>query len=239
MTTYGNDIPVTIPALTDTADIQVAFQQYHTGSTDGTTQAGSLSAAINAKAPLASPTFTGTVTLPNSTVTAAMIVDNTITSAKLATGTIVDEDINSSAAIAQSKISGLVSDLAGKASTTSVSDLSTSVTTSLTTLKNTIDYASSTSTSYTLALTDAGKMVGINNASAITVTIPLNSSVAFPINSRIDILQVGSGQISFSPTTGVTLNSKGTKRKMFGQYSAATLIKIGTDTWMLIGDITA
>jgi hypothetical protein len=61
--------------------------------------------ALDAKAPLASPTFTGTVTLPDGTVTSGMI----------ANGTIVDADVNASAEIAQSKISGLTTDLAAKA----------------------------------------------------------------------------------------------------------------------------
>lgn len=60
---------------------------------------------LAAKAPLASPTFTGTVTLPTGTVTSEMIAD----------GTIVNADINASAAIAQSKIANLTTDLAEKA----------------------------------------------------------------------------------------------------------------------------
>jgi hypothetical protein len=76
-------------------------------------------------APLASPTFTGTVTLPSGTVTSTMILDGTIatadiadsavTSAKIANDTIVDADINSAAAIATSKISGLDTALGLKA----------------------------------------------------------------------------------------------------------------------------
>ncbi len=107
------------------------------------------------------------------------------------------------------------------------------------TLKNTIDYETSASTSYTLALADAGKMEAFTSSSAVTITIPLNSSVAFPVKSRIDILQAGSGQITISPTSGVTLNSKGGKRKIFGQFSAATLIKVGTNEWTLIGDLAS
>lgn len=94
-----------------------------------------------------------------------------------------------------------------------------------------------TGTSYTFVLTDARKMVTGNNASAITWTIPLNSSVAFSIGTRIDLLQLGAGQISISPTGGVTLNSSGAKRKLTGQYSGATLWKQGTNTWYLLGDI--
>ena len=81
--------------------------------------------SIGLKAPIDSPTFTGTVTLPSGTVTSGMIADGTIatadiadsaiTSAKIADGTIVDADINASAAIAQSKVANLTTDLGLKA----------------------------------------------------------------------------------------------------------------------------
>ena len=77
--------------------------------------ATTIATSIGTKAPIASPTFTGTVTLPNGTVSTAMVADSAITSDKIADGTIVDADINATAAIAQSKISGLTSDLADKA----------------------------------------------------------------------------------------------------------------------------
>jgi hypothetical protein len=95
-----------------------------------------------------------------------------------------------------------------------------------------------TGTTYTLVLTDAGKMVTLTNASAITLTIPTNASVAFPVNTRIDILQYGAGQVTVGGA-GVTLNSSGSKKKLTGQYSGASLWKKATDTWVLIGDITA
>ena len=76
------------------------------GYLDGVTS--NVQAQLDAKAPLASPTFTGTVTLPTGTVTSGMIADETI----------VNADIANTAAIAQSKISGLTSDLAAKASLT-------------------------------------------------------------------------------------------------------------------------
>lgn len=114
-TNYGTDVPVIIPALADPADIQVAFKQYHTGSLDGSTQAGSLSAAIAAKAPINSPTFLGTVTLPDNTVDTAKIKDEAITTAKIKNLTIVDGDISTTAEIAQAKIAGLVDALNAKA----------------------------------------------------------------------------------------------------------------------------
>lgn len=96
-----------------------------------------------------------------------------------------------------------------------------------------------TGTSYTLVLTDAGKMVTCSNASAITLTVPPNSSVAFPTNTRIDLLQYGAGQVTVAAGAGVTIYSKGSALKMSAQYAGATLWKKATDTWVLVGDITA
>jgi hypothetical protein len=96
-----------------------------------------------------------------------------------------------------------------------------------------------TGTSYTLVLGDAGKMVTMTNASANTLTVPPNSSVAFPTNTRIDMLQYGAGQTTIAPGAGVTIYSSGSKLKLTGQYSGATLWKKATDTWVLVGDISA
>ena len=95
-----------------------------------------------------------------------------------------------------------------------------------------------TGTTYTLALSDAGKLVTLTNASAITLTIPTNATVAFPTNTRIDLLQYGAGQVTVGGA-GVTINSAGSKLKLTGQYSGASLWKKATDTWVLLGDITS
>lgn len=95
-----------------------------------------------------------------------------------------------------------------------------------------------TGTTYTLALSDAGKMVTLANAAAITLTIPTNATVAFPTNTRIDLIQYGAGQVTIAGA-GVTINSSGGKLKLTGQYSGASLWKKATDTWVLIGDISA
>jgi hypothetical protein len=93
-------------------------------------------------------------------------------------------------------------------------------------------------TTYTLVLEDAGKIVEVGNASAITVTIPTNASVAYPVGTQITLLQTGAGQITVSGPSGGTLNATpGTKLR--AQWSSATLLKRATDTWVLIGDLTA
>lgn len=93
--------------------------------------------------------------------------------------------------------------------------------------------------SYTLVLTDAGKMVTMNNASANTLTVPLNSSVAFPINTRIDVIQYGAGQTTIAAASGVTIRSSGSNLKLSGQYSGGSLWKKASDEWILVGDLSA
>jgi hypothetical protein len=93
--------------------------------------------------------------------------------------------------------------------------------------------------SYTLVLGDADKLVEMNVGSANNLTIPLNSSVAFATGTQILLAQYGAGQTTIVPTSGVTVRSNGSKRKLNVQYSGATLIKIATDEWYLFGDIVA
>lgn len=94
------------------------------------------------------------------------------------------------------------------------------------------------SASYTLVLSDNGKLVEVSNASANTLTVPLNSSVAFAVGTTITVLQTGAGQTTITPTGGVTIN--GTPGlKLRTQWSSATLIKRATDTWVAIGDLSA
>lgn len=92
--------------------------------------------------------------------------------------------------------------------------------------------------SYTLLLTDASKLVGISNAGSVNLTIPPNSSVAFPVGTQILLRQVGAGQITIVAGAGVTINSRGAAFKLAGQWAYATLIKVATDTWDVSGDVT-
>lgn len=95
-----------------------------------------------------------------------------------------------------------------------------------------------TGTSYTLALSDAGYLVTLNNAAAITLTVPLNSAVAFPTGTTIDLAQLGAGQVTVVATSGATVNAT-PGLKLAAQYSGATLTKLGTDTWLLVGALAA
>lgn len=96
-----------------------------------------------------------------------------------------------------------------------------------------------TGTTYTTVLADDGKLITCDNASAIALTIPPNSSVAYGIGTQINIMQLGAGQVTITAGVGVTLRSAGSKLKTNGQYAVATCVKIATDTWAVVGNVAA
>ena len=403
------DRTVTFPDETGTVQLRVAdVSDTEIGYLNGVTSA--IQTQMDAKAPLASPTFTGTVTLPANTisqsmmsddsvgtneigglaVTTAKIADLNVTEGKLADGAVTNAKVSASAAIAQSKIDGLTTDLAAKAplaapaftgtatavnltisgdltvngtttnlnstslviedknivlgdtatptdttadgggitlkgatdktinwvdatdawtssedfnlasgkvyeiagtSVLSGSTLGSGVTASSLTSVGTITSGtwngttiavanggtgitsfgtgvatflgtptaanlaamvtdeigtgslmfselptSAQSASYTLVLADKMKIVEMSVASANNLTVPLNSSVAFPTGTQINIVQTGSGQTTVVATGGVTINTA-TTLKLRAQWSAATLIKRAENTWVLVGDL--
>jgi len=96
-----------------------------------------------------------------------------------------------------------------------------------------------TGTTYTLVLTDANKFITLSNASAITLTVPPNSSVAFETGDQVNLMQLGAGQVTITAGSGVTIRSAGSKLKTNAQYAVATLVKIDTDIWVAVGNLAA
>lgn len=96
-----------------------------------------------------------------------------------------------------------------------------------------------TGTTYTLALADLGKVVEMNNASAMTLTVPPNSTAAFPIGGRIDLTRLGAGTLTIAAGSGVTIRSAGGKLKVADQYGMASLYKRGTNEWVLVGGLAS
>jgi hypothetical protein len=91
---------------------------------------------------------------------------------------------------------------------------------------------------YTTVLADRDKLVEVSSASGVTVTIPTNASVAYPVGTSIDILQTGAGQVTIAGAGGVTVNAT-PGLKLRTQWSSATLFKRATDTWVVFGDLSA
>lgn len=92
--------------------------------------------------------------------------------------------------------------------------------------------------SYTLAITDNGKIVEMNGAGAKNVTVPSNADVALPIGAQILVSQVGAGQVSFVAGAGVTIHTAETL-KLAKQYAAGTLYQRSVNEWVLIGNLEA
>ena len=95
-----------------------------------------------------------------------------------------------------------------------------------------------TGTSYTLVLSDRGKVIEMNNGSANTLTIPANSSVAFPVGTIINVEQIGAGTTTIEGGTGVTVNGVSTGSGDIGnQWGGVSLRKRATNAWTVVGNI--
>lgn len=93
------------------------------------------------------------------------------------------------------------------------------------------------SSNYTLALADNGKHVYSTNSGTQTITIPANSSVAFPIGAAITLVNNGTTAITLS-AAAVTLYQAGTTNtgnRTIATKGLATLLKVATDTWFVTG----
>ena len=156
----------------------------------------------------------------NSTTAHGLTIANVVTTTgtQTLTNKTISGSSNTLSNIAQASVTSLTTDLAAKADLSLTANLKTA--------------------NYTLVLGDAGESIEMNVASANTLTVPLNSSVAFPIGTTILLIQVGAGQTTITPTAGVSLiGTPGLKLRT--QWSVATLIKRGTDTWLAFGDLSA
>lgn len=90
---------------------------------------------------------------------------------------------------------------------------------------------------FTLSTSEKGKTIECNKATAFTVTVPSNTNVSLPVGYSVTFVQTGSGTLSFSGQSGVTINHAGGAAEARAQYSGCTLYKSATDTWILLGDI--
>ena len=74
---------------------------------------------------------------------------------------------------------------------------------------------------------------------ASTITIPTDATYNHPVGTEAHFYRATSSDVTFSPASGVTLTSEGSKRKINAQYQAATLKKIAANSWVLIGALKA
>jgi hypothetical protein len=108
------------------------------------------------------------------------------------------------------------------------------------TLASSVATNTQTGTTYTLALADNGKLVTLNNASAVAVTIPLNSSIALPVGAVIMMAAYGAGAVTISGAGGVTVVSNGATAAspvIRTTYSSAAAIQTTANNWLVVGDL--
>ena len=186
-----------------------------------------LTSDLALKAPLASPTFTGTVTLPTGTVTSGMIAD----------GTIVNADINASAAIDWTKLA--VSSSVSSTEIGYVDGVTSAIQTQLDSkIDKTYTVVAAKTGAYTIADGDQNDLIQLNGT--FTVSIPTDATFNFAVGTVIDLLNVGSGTITVAAVTSGTTTVNGTPGlKLRAQYSAASLIKLSANNWVVIGDLAA
>ena len=178
--------------------------------------------------------LTATQTLTNKTLTSPTVTGGTFTSSTLSGPTITNPTLTLSTTTATAE-----GRIAWEGTNDKIVVGDGSSTKEFT--PNTLTLNAQTGTSYTLVLADRDKLVTLNNAAAITLTVPTNASVAYATGAVINIQQIGVGQVTIQGDTGVTVTSTGavsTAPKTRAQYSAASIIKTNTDSWTVIGDLS-
>jgi len=100
-----------------------------------------------------------------------------------------------------------------------------------------------TVTPYTLTTSDLGKLITMNASTGMTLYIPTNASQPFDIGDRVDVVQIGTGSVQIVGNSGVTVNCtpQGTANtaNLRAQWSSATMVKINTNHWIVLGDLKA
>jgi hypothetical protein len=247
---------------------------------DGVTSA--IQTQLDAKAPLADPTFTGTATTEALTITGNLTVGGTTTTVNATDLAVSDpliylaseqyaEDVLDVGFLAATgevggtegshKHSGLFRDVSDNKKWKLISNVQHPVSNivDLTdavydTLKlGGVEFADGVqvkqgvpslteinqkTSAYTTVLTDRDKLVEVSSATGVTLTIPTNASVAYPVGTSIDVLQTSTGQVTIAGADGVTVNST-PGLKLRTQWSSATLFKRAENTWVVYGDLSA
>lgn len=90
-------------------------------------------------------------------------------------------------------------------------------------------------TAYTLALSDAYSL--INATTGMTITVPPNSTIPFPTGSQVLLYRSAVSGVAVTAGAGVTVNAAASASNISSRYSVATLLKLGTNDWVLAGDI--
>jgi hypothetical protein len=235
----GTLVPTKIPGLSDPADIQAALRLYHYGDYAYNTANASAGSLVN-------PSIAYTINNLQSQIS-ALDIGSTLKATDLnAKGDLLSASANDTLSVLSIGTNGQV--LTANSATASGLQWATPDVT----LTNAVTLTSKTLTApiinlginaqaaaYELVLIDNGKMVEVSNSSAVTVSIPTNST-AFATGAQITILQTGVGQVTIAATTPGTTTVNGSPGlKLRGQWSSAVCIKRAAESWVVLGDLVA
>jgi hypothetical protein len=240
----GTLVPTKIPGLADPADIQSAFKAYHYGSYTFNTAETNTANLIN-------PSIAYTINDLQVQITAIGGGGSLAASSFNAKGDLLSASANDTLSVVTVGANGTIltansATASGLSWATPEVDLTNSVTLTNKTLTSpliNLGINANTATTYTFVLSDNGKLVTSNNASAQTLSIPTNASVAFPIGTQINVAWItGAGQptiqaVTSGTTTVLSTASTSIAPKLRVVNSVATCVKIATDTWLVTGDL--
>ena len=108
------------------------------------------------------------------------------------------------------------------------------------TIGTAITSAATAGSIYPVTTADTNKLLICASTASGTISIPNNATQGFAIGQKIDLAQMGTGTVTVVGTVvgGTTVNVRSTPSAILRtQYSAASVIKIGTDEWLLMGDL--
>ena len=182
----------------------------------------------------------GTTNLDNTDIDGTLTVDGTAVDVNATTTCAIDNSNTSNGVAINTATSGSPVSIGHTTSETTVNDNLT-VTGDLTAnggFKSYIGLNENTNTSYTFVIEDAGKLVTSANGSDQVLTVPANSAVAFPIGTQINVLRKGSGNTTIHTAGTPNLYAADGALVLRVQYSSCTLIKVASDTWYVVGDLT-
>jgi hypothetical protein len=181
---------------------------------------------------LAKATGTGPTGFASRHISAANLLsevaNNTTFVTELAANTTFITELTSNAEFVTETVNNTVAELI---------DDSTFITNQQTVLRTVVEEEAGAT--YTLVLADAShKWKRFTSASAVTLTIPAEASVAWPDNTYIELEQAGNGDVTVEAGVGVTLNyNENLTPTLYGNYAVAGLKKTGTNTWNLFGNL--
>lgn len=96
-----------------------------------------------------------------------------------------------------------------------------------------------TGTAYTPGTADVGQLITLGNAAGETITIPANATTAFAIGDQLNFMNLATGTATFVAGGTAVIRSAGSKLKLTTQYAVCTVLKIDTDAWVMVGNVSA